>query len=67
MNPETHKRFLEYRERHGYFATAGQPMLRAEQFARLDAEHVALEEKGDDRDDEEEARFAELTRLLFRD
>jgi hypothetical protein len=63
-----HKRFLEYRERHGYFAKeSSAPRLSYEQFAALDAEQGALHAKGDARDDDEEARFAELTKLLFRD
>jgi hypothetical protein len=63
-----HKRFLEYRERHGYFAKeSGAQRLSYEQFAAMDAEQAALHAKGEARDDDEEARFAELTKLLFRD
>jgi len=63
-----HRRFLEYRERYAYFAKGAQTTaLPYEQFAAADAEQAQLESKGDARDDEEEARFAELSRLLFRD
>lgn len=66
MDPETHKRFLDYRERHAYFGGT-KPMLTREQFVAADAEQRELDAKGDDRDDEEEARWAELSTLLFRD
>lgn len=67
MDPQTHKRFLDYRERHGYFATPDQKMLSADEFTKLDAEHESLEQKGEQRDDEEEARWVELSKILFRD
>jgi len=68
MDVLVHKRFLEYRERYGYFAKgAGGLCLSYDQFAELDAEQRALEAKGDERDDEDEARLQELTKLLFRD
>jgi hypothetical protein len=66
VDPETHKRFLDYRERHGYFGGA-KPILAREQFLAADAEHRELAAKGDHRDDEEEARWAELSALLFLD
>ncbi|MBX3217480.1 MAG: hypothetical protein KF850_35945 [Labilithrix sp.] len=66
MDPETHKRFLEYRDRHGYFGATG-PMLTRDQFVAADAEQRALDAKGEARDDEEELRWAELSKLLFRD
>lgn len=67
-DPKVHKRFLEYRERYAYFAKEMQAKaLSYEQFAAADAEQSQLESKGDARDDEEEARFVELSRLLFRD
>lgn len=66
MDPETHKRFLEYRDRHSYFGAAS-ALLTREQFLAADAEQRALEAKGERRDDEEEARWAELSALLFRD
>ncbi len=67
-DPNVHKRFLDYRERYTYFAKETHaPVLPYEQFAAADAEQRALEAKGDARDDEEEARFAELSQLLFRD
>jgi hypothetical protein len=66
VDPETHKRFLEYHDRHGYFGGAT-PVLTREQFLAADSEQRELEAKGDARDDEEEARWAELSKLLFRD
>jgi hypothetical protein len=66
VDQATHQRFLEYRERHAYFAGVG-PLLTREEFLAADAEQRALEAKGDARDDEEEARWAELSKLLFRD
>ena len=68
MDALVHKRFLDYRERHGYFAKeSSAPCLSYEEFARSDAEHRLLEVKGDARDDEEEARWLALRTLLFRD
>lgn len=67
VDPTTHKRFLEYRERHVYFG-AKETILGPDEFAAADAEQRALEQKGEGgRDDEEEVRFAELSKLLFRD
>lgn len=67
MDPTTHKRFLDYRERFTYFgAGAKLTMLGATEFAELDAELQKLE--GDAaRDDEDEARLTELRRVLLRD
>jgi hypothetical protein len=67
MDPATHKRFLEYRERFTYFGRGGMKRLSRDEFAMADAEHRALEAKGDGRDDEEEVRVAELAKILFRD
>ncbi|MBV9947877.1 MAG: hypothetical protein JOZ69_13570 [Myxococcales bacterium] len=67
MDPASHRRFLEYRERHRYFGAEGTSPVPYERFVPLDAEHRALEDLGEDRDDEQEVRFAELARLLFRD
>ena len=67
MDAETHKRFLDYRERHTYFGKA-RPLLSMPEFEAADREQRALAAKGEDaRDDDEEARFEELSRLLFRD
>lgn len=66
LDPDTHKRYLEYRDRHEYFG-ATSPILTREQFLPADAEQRELEAKGDGRDDDEEARFEELCELLFRD
>ena len=68
MDPRVHRRFLEYRDLHAAFgARADGPPLAYEAFAAADAEQAALEAKGDARTDEEEARWAELTRMLHRD
>ena len=67
MDAATHKRFLDYRERHGYFGKQRKLLSMAE-FEPLDKEHRALDAKGEQgRDDEEQARFDELSRLLLRD
>lgn len=67
MDPTTHKRYLEYRERHVYFG-ATKPQLGRDAFLAADAEQRALEAKGEDgRTDEEEQRFVELCKVLFRD
>jgi hypothetical protein len=66
VDPATHKRYLDYRERHGYFA-ATTAVLTKEDFADKDREHRELDAKGEKRDDEEEARFEELSKLLLRD
>jgi hypothetical protein len=67
IDPEVHKRFLDYRERFIYFGAKTATPIGQEEFAVADAEHRALDAKGDARDDEEEQRFAELAKLLFRD
>lgn len=67
ISPETHKRYLDYRTQHGYFGRS-EPMLSMAEFATLDREHRELDAKGEDqRDDDDEARFQELSRQLFRD
>jgi hypothetical protein len=66
VDPETHRRFLDYLDRHAYFAGAAARLTR-EQFLAADAEQRTLEAKGEARDDEEEARYNELSKLLFRD
>ncbi len=66
VDPATHQRFLDYRDRHAYFGGTT-ALLTREQFLAADAEQLALEAKGESRDDEEEARWAELSKLLFRD
>lgn len=63
---EAHRRYLDYRERHGYFG-AGKACLSREEFIKLDAEHAVLDARGDARDDEEEVRWVELARVLYRD
>ncbi|HEY8074633.1 MAG TPA: hypothetical protein VIF62_10990 [Labilithrix sp.] len=66
MDRNTHQRYLDYRDRHGYFG-AQQKVLGMDEFAKLDAEHAALAAREGQRDDDEEERFAELTKLLLRD
>jgi hypothetical protein len=66
VDPDTHRRFLEYRDRHAYFGGAT-PLLTREQFLAADVEQRDLESKGERRDDDEEARWVELSKLLFRD
>jgi hypothetical protein len=66
MDRATHQRYLDYRERHGYFG-ARLKLLTQDEFAPLDAEHAALAAREGSRDDEEEARFEDLSRLLLRD
>lgn len=66
VDQDTHKRLLEYRERHAYFGGSA-ALLSRDEFLTADLEQRELEAKGEARDDEEEARWAELTKLLFRD
>ncbi len=66
MDRDTHKRLLEYRERHAYFG-GSTPLLTLDEFLSADAEERDLAARGDTQDDEEEARWNELARLLFRD
>jgi len=65
MNRETHARFLEYRDRHTYFGRGAALDMQA--FEKANAELEDLEKKGERRDDEEEARWAELVKLLLLD
>ena len=67
MDPATHKRFLDYRESFTYFGRGGAKILGPDEFSLADAEFRALDAKGKERDDEEDARHADLARLLFRD
>ena len=67
VDPATHHRYLEYRDRHEYFGSAA-AVLDREEFLAADAEQRALDEKGEDaRDDDEEVRWQELSKLLLRD
>ena len=66
-DPQAHKRYLEYRDRHSYFGRA-EKMLSLVEYTPLEKELAELESKGEDgRDDEEEVRFAHLAKVLFRD
>jgi hypothetical protein len=67
-DPAVHKRYLDYRERHAYFGNQLTKLLGIAEFLPLDAEHLELATKGEEgRDDDEEARFEEVARVLFRD
>ena len=63
----THRRYLDYRERLVYFVKEGRTRLSYEQFELAECEHRALEVKGEARDEEDDARFAELARALLCD
>lgn len=65
MDPATHKRYLDYRERHTYFGKKLRLLTMAE-FEAADREQRALDAKTS-RDDDEEARYEELSELLLRD
>ena len=66
-DPQAHKRYLEYRDRHSYFGRA-EKILKLADYVPLEKELADLEAKGEElRDDEEEARYTELARMLFRD
>jgi hypothetical protein len=70
MDPKTHRRYLEYREKYEYFIRGKDKpaMLGQAEFMALEVELRELEAKGEDaRDDEEEARFVEVLKLLIRD
>ena len=66
MDRRVHKRYLDYRERHVYFGFR-KPLLSREDYIRLDAEALELGAKGEERDDEEEERYAALLFVLLRD
>jgi hypothetical protein len=66
MNPSVHKRYLDYRDRHVYFGRK-KPMMSATDFEPLDGEYQTLLQAGEARDDEEDARFAEVCSLLHLD
>jgi hypothetical protein len=65
VDPRTHKRYLDYRERHAYFGRQ-LALLTMQEFAEADREHAELAAKPR-RDDEDDARLEELERLLLRD
>jgi hypothetical protein len=65
MNPDVHKRYLEYLERRNYFGPQA-PRLGAKDFTALDAEWYALTRQTD-RSDEDEERLAAVGGALFRD
>ena len=66
-DPQAHKRYLEYRDRHSYFGRA-EKILSLADYVPMEKELAELELKGEDsRDDDEEVRFAYLAKVLFRD
>jgi hypothetical protein len=65
LDPATHKRFLDYRERHSYFGRSDR-LLGMDEYAALEAEHRVLAKK-ELRDDEEEVRLEELSKILLLD
>jgi hypothetical protein len=67
VDPNTHKRYLDYRDRHAYFGKRLELLSMAD-FAEADREYRVLDEKGEEAlDDEQRARFVELGRLLLCD
>jgi hypothetical protein len=66
VDPALHKRYLEYRDLCVYFG-GKKKILTAAEFTEADATWAELTAKGESRDDEEEARLVELTKLLHRD
>jgi hypothetical protein len=66
MDPKVHKRYLDYRDRHVYFGRK-KAMMSGVDFEPLDAEYQVLLQKGESRDDEEDARFADVCSKLHLD
>jgi hypothetical protein len=66
VDPASHKRYLDYRERHAYFGRRLALMTMAE-FVAAEKEYQELAARAAERDDDDEARFALLERLLLRD
>ncbi len=61
-----HKRFLDYRDKHVYFGR-DMKIFDLPTFTTFDAEYYELRARGEDRDDDQEARLEELAHLLHRD
>jgi hypothetical protein len=66
MDRRVHKRYLDYRERYVYFGR-NKPLLSAVDFERLSDEANLLQARGEERDDEDEERFALLLEVLLLD
>ncbi len=66
MDQATHKRYLDYRDRYSYFGRKMQQLSMAE-YEAAEKELAALTARGEARDDEEEARYDELLKILFKD
>ncbi len=65
MTPEKHRQYLDYLAQHEYFGRRLQKLGMAE-FEAFDREYQELASRTT-RDDEQEARFDELAKLLLRD
>ena len=66
MDQATHKRYLDYRDRYAYFGRR-MKQLSMPEFEEAEKEITALAALGNERDDEQEERFLELEKILFRD
>jgi hypothetical protein len=67
MDQATHKRYLDYRDRFAYFGRKMTQLTMAE-YEAAEKELSELEARGDEaRDDEEEARYHELLKIMFKD
>ena len=69
MDPQTHRRFLDYLELRGYFARSDMPKLDAESFAELDSELSRLLEleRSGSVEATQSRRIGALRKILFRD
>jgi hypothetical protein len=69
MNPETHRRYLDYLELRNYFARPDMPKLDTEQFRALDEELIGLLEleRIGEIDAAQSRRVVVLRRTLLRD
>lgn len=65
MTPEKHRQYLDYLAQYEYFGRR-LPKLGMAEFEAHDREYRELAARTS-RDDEEEARFEELSKILFRD
>jgi hypothetical protein len=66
MDQATHKRYLDYRDRYAYFGRRMKQLSMSE-FEEAEKEIAVLAALGEGRDDEQEERFLELEKILFRD
>ena len=67
MDQATHKRYLDYRDRFDYFGRKMKQLTMAE-YEAAEKELADLTARGETAwDDEEEARYHELLKILFKD